>query len=136
MIRMRTLSTAFAVSIALLSLAGCSGTPRDSFQQYVARDTWDSTCAEQGIVEKWTATNGRWKIPNEVWAVDVDATFKLVNECKSGLPLVGKEYKQFETVPFKGTVEMSKCKKGNDDGWAIPGKESSRCWTGPTLVAK
>src|SRR4051812_5581829 len=85
MIFMRTLSTALAVSIAVLSLAGCSGTPRDSFQQYVARDTWDATCAEQGIVEKWVATNGRWKIPNEVWAVDVDATFKLVNECKSGL---------------------------------------------------
>ena len=82
------------------------------------------------------ATNGHWKINDEVWSVDVDATFKLVNACTSGLPLVGKAYKQFETVPFKGTVEMSKCKKGSDDGWAIPGKESSRCWTGPTLVAR
>lgn len=123
-------------AFAALSLTGCSGTPRDSFVQWVARDAWDSTCAEEAIVEKWVATNGRWKIPSEVWAVDVDATFKLVNKCSSGLPLVGKEYKQFETVPFKGTVEMSKCKKADVDGWAIPGKESSRCWTGPTLVAK
>jgi hypothetical protein len=134
MFHMRTFSTALAVSLVTLGLAGCSGTPRDSFVQWVARDAWDPTCAEQGIVEKWVARNGHWKIPKQVWAVDVDATFKLVNTCQSGLPLVGKEYKQFETVPFKGTVEMSKCKKGDKDGWSLPGKESSRCWTGPTLL--
>lgn len=135
MFAMRSLIVTLAAT-SLLVLTGCGGTPRDSFVQYVARDAWDSTCAEEAIVEKWIATNGRWKIKSEVWAVDVDATFKLVNKCQSGLPLVGKEYKQFETVPWKGTVEMSKCKKGETDGWAIPGKESSRCWTGPTLLAK
>lgn len=119
-----------------LVLAGCGGSPRDSYVQWVARDAWDPTCAEAAIVERFTATNGRWKIKEEVWAVDVDATFKLVNKCSSGLPLLGKEYKQFEPVVFKQTVEMSKCKKGNDSGWALPGKESSRCWTGPTLLAK
>jgi hypothetical protein len=117
-------------------LAACSGTPRDSFVQWVARDAWDPTCAEQGIIEKWVATNGKWKINNEVWSVDVDATFKLVNACESGLPALGKSYKQFEVVPFKATVEMSKCKKGDQEGWSLPGKESTRCWTGPTLLPK
>ncbi len=135
MIDMRT-SKLLLVSSLLIVAAACGGSPRDSHAQWVARDAWDSTCAEQAIIERFTATNGRWKINNEVWAVDVDATFKLVNACKSGLPLVGKEYKQFETAPYKATVEMSKCKKGNDAGWSLPGKESSRCWTGPTLVGK
>ncbi|MDP2344438.1 MAG: hypothetical protein Q8O67_26000 [Deltaproteobacteria bacterium] len=124
------------LGIALLALSGCGGTPRDSAVQWVARDAWDPTCAEAAIVERFVATNGRWKIEGQVWAVDVDATFKLVNKCSSGLPLIGKEYKQFEAVPFKATVEMSKCKKGDDAGWSLPGKESSRCWTGPTLVAR
>ena len=119
-----------------LSLAGCGGTPRDSDVQWVARDAWDATCAEAAIVERWSAQNGRWKVKGEVWAVDVVATFKLVNKCSSGVPLVGKEYKQFQTAPFQQTVEMSKCKKGDDSGWAVPGKESSRCWTGPTLLPR
>jgi hypothetical protein len=50
--------------------------------------------------------------------------------------VVGQAYKQFQAIPFQKTVEMSKCKKADADGWAIPGKESSRCWTGPTLLAK
>jgi hypothetical protein len=130
---MRGLISAFIV----LGLgAGCGGAPRESFVQWVARDQWDSTCAEQAIVETWTQKNGRWKVQGEVWQVDVNASFKLVNACQSGLPLVGKQYKQFEVVAFNGTVEMSKCKKDGDTGWAMPGKEGSRCWTGPTLLGK
>lgn len=125
--------------LAVLTLAACNGPPRESYAQWVARDAWDPTCAEQAIIETWSATNGRWKIPSEVWELDVDARFKLVNKCTSGLPLVGnilggKVYNQFEVVPYKATVTMSKCKKDGDTGWALPGKESSRCWTGPTLL--
>jgi hypothetical protein len=123
-----------ATSFVAVSLSACSGTPLQQSVQWVARDAWDSTCAEQAIVEMWKANNGRWKVQGEVWAVDVEATFKLMNKCESGLPLVGKSYKQFETVQFKQPIEMSKCKKGSDSGWALPGKESSRCWTGPTLL--
>src|SRR5688572_15612310 len=99
-----------AVAVA----AGCGGPPRESFVQWVARDAWDPTCAEQAIIEQWKQSNGNWKIKDSVWTIDVEAKFKLVNTCKSGLPLVGKDYKQFEVVPFVGKVEMSKCKKGDD----------------------
>lgn len=137
MIRMRVpVVASLAVSLLALTLGGCGGSPRDSYVQWVARDAWDPTCAEAAIVERFTAQNGRWKIKDEVWAVDVDATFKLVNKCASGLPLLGKEYKQFETVAFQQTIEMSKCKKADATGWSLPGKESSRCWTGPTLLGK
>jgi hypothetical protein len=115
-------------------MAACGGPPRESYVQWVARDAWDPSCAEQAIIETWKQDNGRWKVKGEVWTVDVEAGFKLVNKCDSGLPLAGKSYKQFEVVPFQGTIEMSKCKKDGDTGWALPGKESSRCWTGPTLL--
>src|SRR3954471_18015004 len=103
--------------------------------QWVARDAWDATCAEKAMVETWKADAGRWKIEGEVWVADVDATFRLTDDCQSGIPLVGKKYKTLEKASFKGTVEMSKCKKDGQSGWALPGKEGSRCWTGPTLVA-
>ena len=41
-----------------------------------------------------------------------------------------------ENVEFKKTVEMSKCQKNGKTGWSLPGKESTRCWTGPSLVEK
>ncbi|HEY4221418.1 MAG TPA: hypothetical protein VGO62_08745 [Myxococcota bacterium] len=103
--------------------------------QWVARDAWDSSCAEKAMVEQWTATNGHWKIKDSVWVVDVDAKFRMVDDCHSAIPLVGKSYKTVESVPFKGTVEMSKCVKDGQDGWSLPGKEGSRCWIGPTLLA-
>jgi hypothetical protein len=131
-----TLSLVVALVVAAFASA-CGGPPRDALQQYVARDAWDATCAEQAMIEKWQARNGRWKVEGEVWVVDVDASFKLANACTSGLPVVGKSFKQFETVTFTQTVEMSKCRNAaGDTGWALPGKESSRCWTGPTLIAR
>ena len=120
-------------AVSLLS-SGCSTSPRDQYVQWVARDAWDSTCAEQAIVESFKGENRRWKIENQVYLVDVTARFKLVNPCNSGLPIVGKQYKQFETADFKQTVEMSSCAKGGEKGWSLTGKESSRCWTGPTLL--
>lgn len=139
----------FVASLSALAFAsGCNAPPRDSYQQWVARDAWDQNCAEQGMVERWQASNGHWKIKGEVYVFDVDATFKLANECKTnplqnvdvkdlmekGGGAIRMGYKQFETVNFKKTVEMSKCQKDGDTGWALPGKESQRCWTGPTLL--
>lgn len=123
-----------AVAIATLSLAGCDGPPREASIQWVARDAWDPTCAEKAMVETWKVTNPRWTIPKQVYAVDVDAKFRLTDQCASGLPLVGKSYRSLDVVPFAGTVELSRCKKNDEEGWSLPGKESSRCWTGPKLV--
>jgi hypothetical protein len=131
---MNTILKLAVVVASVAGLAACEGTPRERNMQWVARDAWDSSCAEKAMVETWAATNPRWKVPNEVYVVDVDAKFRLTDNCTSGLPLVGKSYKTLEVVPFKGTVEMSKCKKDGQTGWALPGKESSRCWTGPTLL--
>lgn len=133
------------------AVTACNAAPRDSFQQWVARDAWDQGCAEQGMIEVWKAGNGRWKIEGEVYVVDVEATFKLANICTSGVPpqgidlkallekgggAIARSYKQFETVAFKQTVEMSKCKANDKTGWSLPGQESRRCWTGPTLLPK
>ncbi len=101
------------------------------------------------MVERWVASNPRWKIEGQVFVIDVDATFKLANACQSVLPsgnidlqkimeqgggAIARTYKQFEVVEFKSTVEMSKCQKDGKAGWALPGKESGRCWTGPSLL--
>jgi hypothetical protein len=120
---------------AIVVLSGCGSPPREALQQYVARDAWDATCAEQAMVEKWSAKNARWAIDAQLWVVDVDATFKMANACTSGLPVVGQAYKQFQTIPFKKTVEMAKCTDAQGtSGWALPGRETTRCWTGPTLL--
>lgn len=118
-----------------LSLAGCGGAPREQHMQWVARDAWDPTCAEKAMVETWKAENPRWKIKGEVYVVDVEAKFRLSDDCKSGLPLLGKSYKSLEVATYKSQgLEMSRCKKDGAVGWALPGNESSRCWTGPTLL--
>lgn len=119
--------------ILALGLAACHSAPRQSHVQWVARDAWNADCADKAIVERWVADNGHWKIKGEVWVVDVDATFKLGNDCKSGL--LGKSFKAYESVSFqKDGLEMSRCKRDGEDGWSLPGKESERCWTGPTLL--
>jgi hypothetical protein len=151
MMRTRTarfVFTSFFV-VAITALTGCNASPRDSFQQWVARDAWDQGCAEQGMVEQWKTQNGRWKTEGQVYVIDVEATIKLANACNSVLPngginvadllaqgggAVARSYKQFETVAFKKTVEMSKCKTADKDGWSLPGQESRRCWTGPSLL--
>jgi hypothetical protein len=121
----------------LLLLTACEGTPREQYVQWVARDAWDSTCAEKAMVEVWKAENKRWKTEGQVYVADVQATFRMTDDCQSGLPIVGKQYKALEKVPFvKAGLEVSRCKKDGADGWALPGKEGSRCWTGPTLLAK
>jgi hypothetical protein len=147
--RLRPLLSIVALLAVGVGVTGCNPPPRDSFQQWVARDSWDQGCAEQAMVERWVVKNARWKIEGEVFVVDIDATFKLANACQGGLSLGGinvkellekgggsisRSYKQFETVEFKNTVEMSKCKKADKVGWALPGKESTRCWTGPSLL--
>jgi hypothetical protein len=149
--RLRPLVSLAATLTAVFSITACNPPPRDSFQQWVARDAWDAGCAEQAMIERWSAQNARWKIEGQTYVIDVDATFKLANACQSGLTLDGinvqdllekgggaihRSYKQFENVEFKKTVEMSKCEKNGKTGWSLPGKESTRCWTGPSLVEK
>ena len=130
----RHLKKSFLVA-GLVWMAGCDAAPREKSVQWVARDAWDSTCAEKAMVEVWNATNKQWKVKGQVYTLDVDAKFRLTDDCKSGLPLVGKEYKALEVVPFsKQGLEVSACKRDGQDGWALPGKEGSRCWTGPTLL--
>ncbi|MBI1947149.1 MAG: hypothetical protein HYS27_15745 [Deltaproteobacteria bacterium] len=135
---MHKLVSLFAVLGALSSLvalAGCGGAPREQHVQWVARDAWDPTCAEKAMIEMWQADNPRWKIKGEVYVVDVQAKFRLTDDCKSGLPLVGKSYRSLEVASYqRQALEMSKCKKNGAVGWALPGNESSRCWTGPTLL--
>ncbi|MBM4282888.1 MAG: hypothetical protein FJ137_19770 [Deltaproteobacteria bacterium] len=132
--RTRTLLVRCVTFAAALLVVGCGVPPRDSFQQYVARDAWDPTCAEQAMIERWTTTNPRWAVEGRVWAVDVQATFKMANECTSKLP-AGLVYKQFQTVPFTATVAMASCKDAaGSAGWSLPGRESTRCWTGATLL--
>ncbi|MCC7074962.1 MAG: hypothetical protein IT383_26865 [Deltaproteobacteria bacterium] len=123
--------------IALGMMAGCGGTPREQHVQWVARDAWDPTCAEKAMIETWKTENPRWKIKGEVYVVDVAASFRLTDDCKSGLPLVGKSYKSLEVASYqRQALEMSKCKKNGAVGWSLPGNESSRCWTGPTLLTQ
>ncbi len=121
--------------VATLALGvGCSGEPKKHHLQFVARDAWSQNCASKATVEKFEVTNKKWKVKGELFVADVKATFKLVDDCK-GLPLIGKSYKAFESADFeKKGLELSKCKLDGDDGWSLPTKESSRCFTGPTSV--
>ncbi len=120
--------------IAALAATGCSGEPDKHHLQFVARDAWNKNCASKATVEKFEATNKKWKIKDQVFTADVKATFKLIDDCK-GLPLVGKSYKAFESADFeKKGLELSACKAEGEKGWSLPGKEGSRCFTGPTSV--
>jgi hypothetical protein len=142
--------------LCCLGLLACEGRPNKRHVEWVARDAWDSDCAEQAIIEKFKTANPKWKVKGEVWQVDVEATFKLVNECTSksalsdpkkladGLKelakgetkkITGHTYKQFESLDFaKKPLEMSRCKVNGEDGWSLPGQEGERCWVGPKLV--
>lgn len=129
---MKKLATAL---LAVAAAAACDSTPRERFVQWVARDAWDEKCAEKAMIEVWKQENPRWKVEGQVWVVDVDAKFRMVDDCQSGLPLVGKAYKALEVVPFKKQgLEVSQCARGGDKGWSQPGREGTRCWTGPTLL--
>lgn len=131
----RSLNLVAAAAAVVVVGVGCGGAPRDQHIQWVARDAWDSSCAEKAMIETWKTTNPRWKIKGEVYVVDVEAKFRLTDDCKSGLPLVGRTYKSIDVVNYKrDALEMSRCKKDGAVGWALPGNESSRCWTGPTLL--
>lgn len=133
--QLRPLAALLGTLLGVLALTGCEGTPREKHMQWVARDAWDPTCAEKAMVEMWKASNPRWKIKGEVYVIDVEARFRLTDDCKSGLPLIGKSYKSLEVASYKSQgLEMSRCKKDGGVGWALPGNESSRCWTSPTLL--
>ncbi len=133
--KLMSVGAAVGATLFVVALTGCSGAPREQHMQWVARDAWDPTCAEKAMVEMWKEENPRWKIKGEVYVIDVEAKFRLTDDCKSGLPLVGKSYRSLEVASFKTQgLEMSRCKRDGVVGWALPGNESSRCWTGPTLL--
>lgn len=124
---LRTLSVALAALVAAVVVSGCNPKPRAEHVQWVARDAWNAKCAEVAIVERFKQENLTWVEEGKRAKVDVDATFKLGNDCE-GL----KAYQSFD-FKLKG-LELVKCGAGDAGGWALPGKESTRCWTGPKLV--
>lgn len=111
----------------------CDAEPRDRHIQWVARDAWNPLCADKAIVERWVQSNGSWKVQGKVWQVDVDATFKMGNDCEGQgeTPAIPA----YQSVNFmRPALEMVPCRKGGEDGWALPGQENDRCWTSPKLL--
>ncbi len=125
----RALSLLFALTALTVVVSGCNPKPRSEHVQWVARDAWNAKCAQFGIIERFKQENLSWVEPGKRAKVDVDATFKLGNDCE-GL----KAYSSYE---FKlAGLELVKCSAGGEDGWALPGKEATRCWTGPRLLGQ
>lgn len=112
----------------------CDAEPRDRHIQWVARDAWNPSCADKAIIERWVQANGAWKEQGKVWRVDVDATFKLGNDCEAQgeAPTIPA----YQSVDFKRVgLELVPCENGGQKGWALPGQEAGRCWTSPSLVS-
>lgn len=125
--RFRKLGGVVAAACALVVVSGCNPKPRQEHVQWVARDAWNAKCAEVALVERFKQENLTWAEKGQRAKVDVDATFKLGNDCE-GL----KAYQSFD-FKVQG-LELVKCSASGKDGWALPGKESTRCWTGPKLL--
>lgn len=129
----RTLRTGFSFAVLVATGAACDAEPRDRHIQWVARDAWNPSCADMAIIERWVQTNGAWKEKGKVWRVDIDATFKLGNDCEgegetASIPA-------YQSIDFKRVgLELVPCENGGKDGWALPGQEGGRCWTSPKLV--
>lgn len=132
-----TLAAAFrwgATGAFLVGLVACEATPRDSHVQWVARDAWDSSCADKAIVERWVQSGGHWQEQGKVWVVDVDATFKLGNDCQSSTAALA--FSAYQSVTFQRQgLAMTPCTRDGEAGWALLGQEQDRCWTGPSLTA-
>ena len=123
----KSILTLAAGALCAAALTGCEAMPRDRYIQWVARDAWSAQCAEKAIVETWKVENRRWKVKGESLLADIDATFKLTDDCAG---MKAYESKRFSVKGF----EISKCEVGGKTGWALPGKEKKRCWTGPQLL--
>jgi hypothetical protein len=116
-----------ALALAAVFVLGCETKPDSVFVQWVARDAWNPECAEMGIVERFSQDNLEWVTKGQRAKADVDATFKLASDCG--------ELKAYQSFEFKQAgLELVRCDAAGDKGWALPGKESSRCWTGPRLL--
>ncbi len=117
--------------LVVAGVTGCDAAPRNAAVEWVTRDAWDVGCAHAATVETFKVNERGWKVKGEVYSVDVDATFKLINPCDTGAG--GKSYKQFESVKFsQKDIEMVLCEREGVKGWALQGMADSRCWTGPT----
>lgn len=116
-----------AALLAVFVVSGCNPKPRQEHVQWVARDAWNAKCAEVAMVERWKQESLSWVEKGARAKVDVDATFKLGNDCE--------ELKAYQSFDFqlKG-LELVKCTSNGEGGWALPGKEAERCWTGPRLL--
>jgi hypothetical protein len=129
---MRRTALYSAVALAALVLSACGAKPRAQNVQWVARDAWNSSCAELAIVEVWKAGELKWKEKGESLTVDVDAKFKLTNDCDAG----GATLKAYTSFPFKQTIEMHRCEVEGKSGWSLPGMQKTRCWAGPKPVGE
>lgn len=125
---MRRFALLVTLATAATFLTACETKPQDRYMQWVARDAWNPQCADQAMVEVWKASTPEWKEKGKSVTVDVDATFKLANDCEVG----GAKLEAFKSFQFKQTVEMVKCETGGKDGWALAATPD-RCWTGPKL---
>lgn len=129
----RILPTFSGLLVFVCLSSACDAEPRDRHIQWVARDAWNPNCADKAIIERWVQSNGAWKEQGKVWRVDVDATFKLGNDCEGSEDSAA--IPAYQSVDFKRSgLELVPCKKGGNDGWALPGQEGGRCWTSPKLV--
>jgi hypothetical protein len=127
---MRRITLLLAVASVTLGLSACETKPRESYVQWVARDAWNPQCADQAMVEVWKASNPEWKEKGKSVTVDVDATFKLGNDCE----VKGAKLEAYKSFQFKQSIEMVKCTAAGKDGWALAATPD-RCWTGPKLTA-
>jgi hypothetical protein len=130
----KALRTLFGLAALVASGAACDAAPRDRHIQWVARDAWNPGCADKAIIERWVQTNGAWKEKGKVWRVDIDATFKLGNDCEGEGE--NATIPAYQSIDFKRNgLELVPCKSGDEEGWALPGQEGARCWTRPKLVS-
>jgi len=117
------------LAVAATLAAGCNTSPPQTHLEWVARDAWDVGCAHAATVERFTIVKKGFVPESEVYRVDIDAAFKLINPCTTSSR--GAPYKQFESVPFVGTAKMVRCESDGKKGWALEGR-ADRCWSGPT----
>lgn len=113
--------------LAVSALCACHSPPRAEYVQWVARDAWNSRCAELAIVERFRHDPAEWIEEGVKARVNVDATFKLANDCE-GL----KAYQSFDFA--LAGLEMIRCDAAGSSGWALATKPD-RCWTGPKLLS-
>jgi hypothetical protein len=141
--------------LAVGCLAGCAtvGPPSQRAIERAALQTWDSRCAASTEVDELKVDKGRWRIAEKVYAVDVQATFRVVADCESpgvaaptpapapqghvevaGPAEIGKQeyekklssFEKGQIVPFqKEGLELVRCAESGE--WLILAEAKERC---------